>query len=129
MSLDDFSTIELLNEVQRRRRNEVPNHICSKCGILYSESVYGSLVDIRVMVRKGEEGHADIYMLLCDECLDPVLDGLRKLGFEDHRHGGINFLEAECVDNAYENCPTPSEYGMYVVEPGGGRNYERLGYF
>jgi hypothetical protein len=92
---------------------------CSKCGKSEEDSDWG-LIDISVITADGEEGFAYVTQLVCDDCFKPLQESLIKLGFVDHRHGGINFLEDEtCCNgkNAYDNCPTPSEYGQYVVLP------------
>jgi hypothetical protein len=49
--------------------------------------------------------------MFCDECAIKKLDGLIRLGFSEHRHGGMCMLEAPCVPNPYDNCPTPIETG------------------
>lgn len=88
---------------------------CSKCGINEEDDEWQRLHDIRVVVADGEEGYANIIMLLCEECAHYMYGALISLGFYDHRHGGINFLESPYCD--YENCPTPSDYGEFVAPP------------
>jgi hypothetical protein len=98
----------------------IPSRVCSLCGIEEDETEYGFLGDIRVTVMDGEEGYANIVHLLCDDCLTKQVAGLRKLGFVDHRHGSTNLLEDEDCPGyigSMHNCPTPSEYGEYVVKP------------
>lgn len=97
-----------------------PVRRCSRCGNSEDDQT-GSLTDVRVTIANGEEGYAEIVQLVCDECLDDVSDGLRALGFSDHRHGGINFLEdGSCPGVRDMNaCPTPSEYGPQLVTPDG----------
>lgn len=95
-----------------------PERRCSVCGMVESATDFESLVDVRVVVANGEEGFADITQLLCDDHLPGILDGLVALGFVDHRHGGINFLEDPSCPGyrgGREACPTPSEYGEYIV--------------
>lgn len=97
---------------------------CSQCDVSeddtedWEEFEWPGLTDFTVICADGEEGYANITQYLCARCFGPVRDGLVALGFKDHRHGSINFLEDEdcCLDgDAYHNCPTPSEYGNYVV--------------
>lgn len=93
-----------------------PPRKCSKCGRTENEVEY--LIDITVTTADGEEGFAQVTQLLCENDYEHVLDTVIALGFVDHHHGGINFLEdLKCCGgkNAYENCPTPSEYGNYTV--------------
>ena len=93
-----------------------PEIRCSKCECLESDADWGSLFPIEVITNAGEEGHADVIQLLCNDCFTEVVHGLIELGFKDHRHGGANFLEdIDCCENPYENCPTPSGYGEYYV--------------
>ncbi len=99
-----------------------PPPVCSKCGIPEEESEWGKLFDVRVVTSYQEEGHADVTQLLCETCWVYVQTGLRRLGFVDHRHGGINFLEDEnCPGHkvGVHACPRPSEYGGYTVQPWG----------
>lgn len=86
---------------------ELPPLRCSRCGVTEDDEPDGFLSDVRVMTADGEEGQADVTMLLCGRDLEEVLPVLRGLGFKDHRHGGINFLEdTECP--GWEKCPTPN---------------------
>lgn len=97
----------------------LPPEFCSKCGKSSEDCDWGSLIDVSVVTADGEEGFAYVTQLLCDDCLNPMLDALTSLGFVDHHHGGIDFLEdLSCCggNNAYDNCPTPSS-GRYVVPP------------
>lgn len=70
---------------------------------------WGPLTDIRVIVAEGEEGYGNILRLVCNDHLITTTVGLAELGFADHRHGGINFLEdPKCPGAArYGDCPTP----------------------
>lgn len=89
---------------------EEPENQCSICGINESETGWSRLIDIRVSVSLGEEGAADITMLLCDEHFSTIQASLLYLGFADHRHGGINFLEATWCPGADGGvCPTPHD--------------------
>lgn len=67
------------------------------------------LTDVRVVIAEAEEGFADIMRLVCENHLDSMTKGLRNLGFRDHRHGGINFLEDPYCPgfNDMALCPTP----------------------
>ncbi len=109
-----------LVEIYRESRRPPPP-VCSKCGKPEAESQWGRLFDVRVQTTWQEEGHADVLQLLCDVCWEPVVAELHRLGFVDHRHGGINFLEdEECPGYAnMDACPRPSEYGEYIVQPWG----------
>lgn len=91
---------------------------CSVCGIPESEAEYERLIDARVITADGEEGFADVVQLLCEDHAQAMFVGLMALGFKDHRHGGANFLEdRECPGaRSMDACPTPSEYGEYVVK-------------
>lgn len=87
---------------------------CARCGM--SEDAQ-HLVDVRVVTHEGEEGFADVTMLLCEDHLDGVIEVIVRLGFTDHRHGGADFLEDRHCPG-YEDppaCPTPSEYGPVTV--------------
>lgn len=98
-----------------------PPHFCSLCGIFEQEALYGVLVDARVIVADGEEGFADITLLLCDDCSVGVFKGLQNLGFKDHRHGGANSLEDQNCPGAdrMRACPTPTDSGIYsYIVPG-----------
>lgn len=90
-----------------------PVRLCSICGIDEKESQWGMLVDFTVICARGEEGYADITQLLCDNCMPSTVHGLQALGFRDHRHGGINYLEdGSCCGgvNAFEKCPVSPGY-------------------
>lgn len=115
--LEAYSTEQLERELYRRKQVKLPEPVCSKCHITLIDSEDEYLCDVRVIVADGEEGHADITQWLCAPCLEQRLYSLRNLGFVDHRHGGINFLEAQ--DCAMEgSCTTPTKYGRVYV-----RNY------
>lgn len=87
----------------------LPENVCVSCGATESESEWGCLTDVRVIIADGEEGYADLKKYVCEECLEPMQDALCALGFKDHRHGGINYLEdAKCVGALDTGkCPTP----------------------
>lgn len=98
--------------------NILHNNKCSKCGKDAEETEWGTLLDISVITADGEEGFAYVTQLLCDTCFNTVLNAIVELGFVDHRHGGINYLEdMNCCNGikAYEKCPRPSEFGQYIV--------------
>jgi hypothetical protein len=82
--------------------------VCSRCGKPRSEDAHGILTDVQVVTADGEEGFADVTQLLCNEDLEEVLGGLRALGFKDHRHGGINYLEDDDCPG-WGKCPTPHD--------------------
>lgn len=67
------------------------------------------LTDVRVIIAESEEGWADERRLVCENHIDSMTAGLRRLGFRSHRHGGINYLEDDdcpgCDNKAA--CPTP----------------------
>lgn len=74
---------------------------CSSCGTLQSDETFNSLTDITVTTAAGEEGYAVVRQLLCTDCLEPMVTCLKGLGFKDHRHGGINFLEDDECPHKY----------------------------
>ena len=78
---------------------------CSRCGKNEEDTEWQKLFEIHVEVEPGEEGFAHVIQLLCDTCGPDMVGALRSLGFIDHHHGGINYLESECVADAYNNCP------------------------
>lgn len=103
--------------------NPPPEPVCSICG----DPDGGILTDVRVIIADGEEGYADITQLLCEEHLILMQDELPKLGFRDHRHGGINFLEdPNCpgTTGSMHDCPTPTGYGGITV-PGPGEEWPK----
>ena len=76
--------------------------ICTRCG---QEDDY--LTSVQVVTAQGEEGFADITHLFCQLCLVEVTTTLTELGFKDHRHGGVNFLEdMDCP--GWNGCVTPN---------------------
>ena len=101
-----------------------PERVCSWCGMTEDETEWGSLFDVRVVTREGEEGFADVTQLLCDEHAIEVLEELKALGFKSHIHGGTNSLEdMNCPGSGMivgGVCPTPVDHdpyddGSYVV--------------
>lgn len=96
-----------------RERPGPPPNYCSKCGMDEEESLWGKLIDITVETSRGEEGHATVEMLLCDMCYPEVNEAVMKLGFVNHHHGGIDFLEDGTCEGGYANCPTPT--GPHIV--------------
>jgi hypothetical protein len=90
---------------------------CSVCDLTGSQTGWGILVSVRVVVAEGEEGFADITQLLCDDHFETVQEDLIRLGFQDHRHGGINYLEDEtCPGSVHmDECSTPTEYGAVTI--------------
>lgn len=94
---------------------------CSHCGTHEGDTPNCSLVEVSVITAEGEEGFAYVTQLLCDEenCLPRVLGALHDLGFVNHHHGSIDFLEdPKCCNgrNTYEDCPTPTGYGRHYVQ-------------
>lgn len=85
----------------------IPIHSCIRCD---NNDEFERLVDITVITSVGEEGHAEVTRYVCDDHLVDILELLVDLGFSDHRHGGINFLEdSECPGYAdMHKCPTPA---------------------
>jgi hypothetical protein len=77
--------------------------ICSRCKSDGVNTLSQSFVDFTVTCAQGEEGYASIRQWICDDCLPAMQDALIALGFKDHHHGGINFLEDE-------NCPVMAEH-------------------
>lgn len=90
---------------------EPPEPVCSRCSKPESEDVHGILTPVQVVTAEGEEGYADVTQLLCNDDLEEVLAGLMALGFKDHRHGGINYLEDDECKATYGSagCPTPHD--------------------
>lgn len=85
---------------------------CSVCGISEDDEPNNLLTDCTIVIADGEEGFASITQFWCGDCLELKITELTNIGFKDHRHGGINYLEdPDCVD-----CLSPSEYGNYVVQ-------------
>lgn len=87
---------------------------CSWCDITDEQNFqdgYGNLTDVRVITAASEEGFADIERFMCNGHLITVTALLRGMGFKDHRHGGINFLEDDhCPGfDHMEACPTPAK--------------------
>lgn len=71
--------------------------ICSRCKGDGEDTLSQSFVDFTVTCAAGEEGYASIRQWICDDCLPAMQDALIALGFKDHHHGGINYLEdVEC---------------------------------
>lgn len=89
---------------------------CSDCGILQSDTDYGVLNDIRVVVSDGEEGYSNVLRFYCEDCFVHVLEVLVFTGFKTHVHGGICHLEDfECPGRLDETlCETPEDqYDVY----------------
>lgn len=100
-----------------------PADACSVCGT--TEDMH--LVPITVTVAPGEEGYAQITMLLCDQHLSIKMLQLLNLGFMDHNHGGIDYLEdLNCPGRINMNdCPTPTN-GPVLLTPDGPRGDDLL---
>jgi hypothetical protein len=100
---------------------------CSQCGKDEEANFFAPMIDITVVVCDHEEGYANVRQWLCAQCSIPILDMIRLVGFVNHEHGGTCLLpDPDCVgegpwhqpDGTFQNpCPTPSEYGQYVVPP------------
>ena len=84
---------------------------CSLCGLPESEDEHGFLTDLDVTIAQSEEGFSSIRMYLCstNNHLNFMTTKLMELGFKDHHHGGINYLEDEDCPDGYENCNKQSE--------------------
>lgn len=91
---------------------------CSRCGISEQDEPNNYLTDCTVIIADDEEGFAYITQYFCGVCLCKLQLELTRIGFKDHRHGGINYLEdLECIGASHsEFCPMPSEYGHYIVQ-------------
>jgi hypothetical protein len=90
-----------------------PDHECHFCGMTDTENEdngFGPLTDVRVIIANGEEGFADITRWVCNDHLISVTEDLRRSGFSEHRHGGINFLEdMDCPGSRnMDDCPSPA---------------------
>lgn len=94
-----------------------PDVVCSRCGRSEDDNDGIPLIDVRVIVHEGEEGFADITQWLCEAHFERARASLEDLGFVDHNHGGINFLEDSSCPGFHKmaDCPHPSQYGNYVV--------------
>lgn len=77
---------------------------CVVCDVTEQDA---DLTDIRVIVAYGEEGQAMITRYVCDTHLDEYCDIFVGMGFCDHDHGGINFLEDTNCDGTENpnSCP------------------------
>jgi hypothetical protein len=90
-----------------------PDNACHWCGKTDTENDdegYGPCVDITVRTADGEEGYAQVTRYACNDHLIEITGKLMALGFGEHRHGGINFLEPQDCPG-YErmaDCPTPA---------------------
>lgn len=70
---------------------------CDSCGIDIEDEDDNYLTDFKVRCADGEEGFAEVTNFYCGHCLMEVITLMTSIGFVDHHHGGINFLEdAEC---------------------------------
>lgn len=90
---------------------------CESCGISMLDEPDNYMCDIRVVIAQGEEGFADVKLNVCGACLMDYQKALLLLGFRDHRHGGINFLDDTSCPDGYENCER-------TVEPKNGTTIE-----
>ena len=102
----------LESEILSLKREPEPERVCSHCGVNESLTEYGNLTEVRVIMAQGEEGFADIIQLLCEDGLEAIQMELLKLGFKDHRHGGVDFLEdVDCPGfEDMDKCKTPTAF-------------------
>lgn len=104
---------------------------CAKCGAIDGDTFYNPeyfnlngidleqavaaewLTDVEIIIRKGEEGYDNVKLWFCEDHDEEVIQGLIKLGFGSHKHGGTHSLsDPECPGYiALEECPTPAKYG------------------
>jgi hypothetical protein len=107
----------LESEILSLRREPEPERVCSRCGVRESLTEFGHLIDIRVIIADREEGFADITQLICDTDIRILQIKLMELGFKDHRHGSIDFLEdIECPGfEDMDKCKTPTAFGRVVI--------------
>lgn len=91
---------------------ESGEHTCSIPGCDKTEDDYGyPLTYVTVRTRVGEEGYAEVGQALCDEHFFSMQEALRLIGFESHRHGGINYLEnQDSVCGGWNKCPFEHHY-------------------
>lgn len=104
-----------------------PDGACSRCGSTAEDDYIGRPpVDITVITADGEEGYARVTQLYCDDCFVTVIEILQGLGFVDHRHGSIDFLE-DMLCPGYDDmrkCPTPTVYGDVLVTLEGPKQHD-----
>lgn len=102
-------------KVEKAKEYVPPRHRCVRCGKRQDSTRYPEpyMTDVTVEIAGGEEGHTIItkYVCLENSCLNEMTDALMALGFKDHRHGGINFLEPQDCPGAndMDACPTPAK--------------------
>lgn len=107
---DEFGA---LKDILEEANAEPPPNVCHWCDKTDDDNYddgYGPLVDIRVIIADREEGNADVLRWSCQEHMEKASQALCAIGFADHRHGGINFLEPQdCPGYTnYGSCPTPA---------------------
>lgn len=104
--------------------NQPPPPACSICGATEADTEqddfeWPGLIDIEVTTAVGEEGYAAVTQLYCARCWGPAIEVIKSLGFRNHHHGSIDYLEdEECP--GWGRCPTPTERDNVVVPPPGG---------
>lgn len=105
-----------LESAQRSLTKAIENYVepeplrCAVCGTTEDENDM-PLLDVTVEVSQGEEGWDRVMLWYCDVHAWPLLKQIQSLGFNSHRHGGINFLEDRgCIgSSSYGACLTPTE--------------------
>ncbi len=101
----------------KRVPDPLPQRRCSICGKDEDDTDWQHLIDLRVIAADGEEGFADVTMLLCGAagCYWTIVGEIKNLGFVDHRHGGINYLEDPDCPTPTSECLRPTEYGRVFI--------------
>lgn len=79
---------------------------CDSCGIDIEDEYDNYLTDFMVRCANGEERFAEVTNFYCGDCLLKIMTLMVDIGFADHHHGGINFLEdTECPGYHNLECP------------------------
>ncbi len=93
-----------------------PELTCSWCGCTESQTddykthEWPGLTDITIEVAHLEEGQSYVKRWVCANEFHTVMDGIKELGFTEHHHGGICFLEADDEEcGGYGKCTLREE--------------------
>lgn len=108
-----YEIARLEAKIAELRAQPEPTYHCAICRITPEELDYEPLTDVTVVVADGEEGYSSVTLLLCEDDLARVADGLQELGFTDHRHGSTSTLEDPRCPGFHDMdlCPDPTHYG------------------
>ena len=113
MSDKSFEIARLEARLAKLREQPEPVYLCAVCHRSPDEVDYETFTDVTVVTADGEEGYSNVTLLLCNDHLIAVTDGLQKLGFIDHHHGSTSTLEDRNCPGYTDmfQCPTPTHYG------------------